>query len=199
MRHLPIPSRPCSSRAFCARLHRNCTRNRATTITIYANQGYMCKVCPLPSTQSSPRSRASGGSSSSRTIRASPLHLRGQAVVVSRSGGSLASFMPGGNVPGGREGAEQPGPMRAEEVRIPRILMLMHRWRNAGDQLAGVVGERVADDRLHFGVFQAMMTLARSVRAPEMAASCSMVRCAWRRSGPAGLLAAGCARPPNFV
>src|SRR5262249_50677011 len=30
------------------------------------------------------------------------------------------------------------------------IDVLMHRRRNAGNQLVGVVGERVADDRLHF-------------------------------------------------
>ena len=43
--------------------------------------------------------------------------------------------------------------MRAEvEGKDPaHIVVLMHRRRNAGDQLIGVVGEQVADDRLHFG------------------------------------------------
>jgi len=43
--------------------------------------------------------------------------------------------------------------MRAEvEGKDPaHIDVLMHRRRNAGDQLIGVVGEQVADDRLHFG------------------------------------------------
>jgi hypothetical protein len=51
------------------------------------------------------------------------------------------------------------------------IDVLMHRRRNAGDQLVGIVGERVADDRLHLWMFQAMSSsppsfFARPLRTP---------------------------------
>ena len=41
-------------------------------------------------------------------------------------------------------------PAEVEGEDPAHIDVLMHRRRNAGDQLVGVVGERVADDRLHF-------------------------------------------------